>query len=431
MTDSGSVAEIEKDWQTNPRWSGIQRPYSAADVEKLCGSVRLPHAIAQMGAQRLWDLLHREPHVLALSAVTGNQAIQQVRAGLLAVYVSGWQVAADANDAGQMYPDQSLYPSGSVPNLVRRISQSLIRSDQLHHAEGNHETHWFAPLVADAEAGFGGNLNAFELMKAMIEAGAACVHFEDQLSTIKKLGRMGGNVLMPAGEAIQKLIAARLAADVMGVPALIMARTDALSSYILSSDADPRDREFLTGKRTSDGIFRVRGGVKLAIARALAYAPYADILWAENTKPDLAEAREFAEAVLARYPGKLLAYNFSPSFPWRKNLDEATIASYHRELAAMGYQFQFITLAGFQALNLSMFDLARGFRESGMAAYCRLQDAAFASEAEHGYEGVKYQRFVGAGYFDTVQQIVTSGAAAAMASETPSGAKPADGAAAE
>ena len=424
MTDSGNVSKLETEWRSNPRWEGITRPYSPADVEKLRGSVPIEHTIARLGAERLWNLLHSEPYVLALGAVTGNQAIEQVSAGLQAIYVSGWQVAADASDAGQMYPDQSLYPADSVPNLVRRINQALLRADQIQHAEGNSGTCWFAPLVADAEAGFGGNLNAFELMKAMIEAGAAGVHFEDQLSTIKKLGRMGGNVLAPTVEAVQKLLAARLAADVMGVPTLIMARTDAAGSFLLTSDVDPRDREFLTGKRTSEGFFRIRGGVKLAVARAIAYAPYADMIWCETTKPELAEAKEFAEGVLAKYPGKMLAYNYSPSFHWRKNLDDAAIARFHLELAAMGYKFQFITLAGFQALNLTMFDLARGYKESGMTAYCRLQDEAFASEAEHGYQAVKHQRFVGAGYFDAVQQIVTSAAASTMPPEGSTSAGP-------
>ena len=415
MTDSMKSSAPDADWRANPRWEGITRPYSGDDVEKLRGSVRVEHTIARLGAVRLWKLLREENYVLGLGAVTGNQAIQQVSAGLQVVYVSGWQAAADANDAGEVYPDQSLYPAGSVPHLVRRINQALLRADQIQHAEGNGEgkagVHWLAPLVADAEAGFGGNLNAFELMKAMIEAGAACVHFEDQQSTIKKLGRLGGNVLVPIQEAIQKLIAARLAADVMGVPTLLMARTDAGSSYLLSSDSDPRDREFVTAKRTSEGYFRVRGGVKLAIARALAYAPYADMIWSEAVKPDLAEAKEFAEAVLAKFPGKLLAYNYPPSFNWRKDFDDAAIARLHLELAAMGYKFQFITLGGFRALNASMFDLARGYREGGMTAYCKLQDQEFASERDYGYLGVKNQRFTGTGYFDAVQQVVVSGAA--------------------
>src|SRR5665213_1482113 len=362
LSDTGNSSTLEAEWQSNPRWEGIHRPYRASDVEKLRGSVHIEHTVARLGAGRLWSLLHDQPCVLALGAVTGNQAIQQVSAGLQAVYVSGWQVAADANEAGEVYPDQSLYPAGSVPHLVRRINQALLRADQIHHAEGDHRTHWFAPVVADGEAGFGGNLNAFELMKAMIEAGAACVHFEDQQSTIKKLGRLGGNVLVPAQEAIQKLVAARLAADVLGVPTLLMARTDAGNSCLLTSDIDARDREFLPTKRTSEGFFRIRGGVKLAIARALAYAPYADVIWCETVKPDLAEAKEFAEAVLSGFPHKLLAYNYAPSIDWRKQFDEAAIARLHVELAAMGYRFQFVTLGGFRALNSSMFDLARGFR---------------------------------------------------------------------
>jgi isocitrate lyase len=419
VTDVGNLPELEAEWKSNPRWEGVNRAYQAADVEKLRGSVRIEHTLARLGAERLWNLLHEEPCVLALGTLTGNQALQQVKAGLQAIYVSGWQVAADANGAGQIYPDQSLYPANSVPNLVRSINQALQRADQIHHAEGDHGKHWFAPLIADAEAGFGGNLNAFELMKTMIEAGAACVHFEDQLSTIKKTGRMGGNVLMPTSDAIQKLVAARLAADVMGVPSLIMARTDAISSYLLTSDIDPRDREFLTAKRTSEGFIRVRGGVQMAIARARAYAPYADILWTETTKFDMAEAKEFAEGVLAQFPQKLLAYNFAPSFNWRKEMDEATLAGLHRELAAMGYKFQFITIAGFHALNMSMFDLARNYKESGIAAYARLQEEELRNGEQNGYEGAKHQRFVGSGYFEAVQQIVTSAATPATPAAAP------------
>jgi isocitrate lyase len=408
VTDAVHSPDLEAEWSSNPRWEGVTRPYKAADVEKLRGSVRIEHTLARLGAERLWKLLHEEQPVLALGAVTGNQAVQQVKAGLQAVYVSGWQVAADANNAGQVYPDQSLYPGDSVPRLVRAINQALVRADQIHHAEGDSATHWFAPLIADAEAGFGGNLNAFELMKSMIEAGAACVHFEDQVSSLKKVGRLGGNVLAPANDAIQKLVAARLASDVLGIPTLLMARTDAISSYLLTSDIDPRDREFLTTKRTSEGFIRVRGGVKMAIARALAYAPYADILWTETTKFNLAEAKEFAEGVLAQFPNKLLAYNFAPSFNWKKELDEAKLSGLHHELAAMGYQFQFITIAGFHALNMSMFDLARNYKETGVAAYSRLQDEELRSEEHNGYEGAKHQRFVGTSYFDAVQQIVTS-----------------------
>lgn len=408
MTHALNSAQLEADWQSNPRWQGVARPYKAADVEKLRGSLHIEHTLARAGAERLWKLLHEDSPVLALGAVTPNQAVQQVKAGLPAIYVSGWQVAADANSAGQVYPDQSLYPADSVPRLVRSINQALVRADQIHHAEGDTAANWFAPVIADAEAGFGGNLNAFELMKTMIEAGAACVHFEDQVSSLKKVGRMGGNVLAPAGDAIQKLVAARLASDVLGVPTLLIARTDAIASYLLTSDIDPRDRDFLTAKRTAEGFIRVRGGVKMAIARALAYAPYADILWTETTKFDLAEAKEFAAGVLAQFPAKLLAYNFAPSFPWKKELDEASLAGLHRELAAMGYQFQFITIAGFHSLNMSMFDLARNYRQTGIAAYSRLQEEESRGEEQHGYEGARHQRFVGTGYFDAIQQIVTS-----------------------
>ena len=401
--------------KSNGRWTGTTRPYTQEDVEKLRGSVQIEYTLARQGAEWLWDLLQSETYVPALGAMTGNQAVQQVKAGLKAIYVSGWQVAADANDAGQMYPDQSLYPADSVPNLVRRINQALMRADQVHHAEGDDSIHWFAPMVADAEAGFGGNLNAFELMKAMIEAGAACVHFEDQLSSAKKCGHLGGKVLVPTVEAIQKLVAARLAADVMGVPTLIMARTDADSAHLLTSDIDPRDHEFLTGERTSEGFFRIRGGLKSAIARAISYAPYADLLWCETSHPDLEEAREFAEGVHAKYPGKILAYNCSPSFNWKKNLDDATIARFQRELAAMGYRFQFITLAGFHALNLSMFELARAYRLDAMTAYCRLQEKEFSRERQYGYEAVKHQRFVGTGYFDMVTQVVAGGASSTTA----------------
>jgi isocitrate lyase len=402
-------------WETSARWAGVTRPYSMEDVERLRGSIAIEHTLARLGAERLWTLLHSESFVPALGALTGNQAVQQVKAGLKAIYVSGWQVAADANDAGQMYPDQSLYPADSVPNVVRRINQALLRADQIHHAEDHNSIYWFAPLIADAEAGFGGNLNAFELMKAMIEAGAACVHFEDQLSSAKKCGHLGGKVLVPTSEAVQKLIAARLAADVMGVPTLIMARTDADSANLLTSDVDPRDCEFLTGERTPEGFFHVRGGLKAAIARGIAYAPYADLIWCETSKPDLAEAREFAEAVLRAYPNKMLAYNCSPSFNWKKNLDDTTIARFQRELAAMGYKFQFITLAGFHALNLSMFELARGYKLMGMTAYSRLQEKEFSRAGEYGYDGVKHQRFVGTGYFDAVQQVIASGASSTTA----------------
>jgi isocitrate lyase len=405
------------DWANNPRWKGVERPYTAEDVLRLRGSIFIEHTLARLGAERLWDILRTEPYINALGAMSGNQAVQQVQAGLKAIYVSGWQVAADANNAGTMYPDQSLYPADSVPNLCRRINNALQRADQVHHAEGKvapGET-WFAPLVADAEAGFGGTLNAFELMKGMIEAGAACVHFEDQLSSAKKCGHLGGKVLVSTTEAIQKLVAARLAADVMGVPTLIMARTDADSAHLLTSDIDARDREFCTGERTSEGFFRIRGGIESAIARGLAYAPYADLIWCETSHPNVEEARQFAAAIHARFPGKLLAYNCSPSFNWRKNLDEATIARFQPELAKMGYKFQFVTLAGFHALNLSMFELARGYKQAGMTAYSRLQEKEFSRETEYGYEAVKHQRFVGTGYFDQVQQVITGGLASTIA----------------
>ncbi len=409
MSSNEKAAQIAQDWKTNPRWRGVERPYSAEDVLRLRGSVRIEYTLARLGAERFWSLLRGDTYVNALGAMTGNQAVQMVKAGLRAIYVSGWQVAADANDWGQMYPDQSLYPVDSVPNLVRRINNALTRADQIHHAEGKNGIHWFAPQIADAEAGFGGNLNAFELMKSMIEAGVACVHFEDQLSSAKKCGHLGGKVLVPTSEAIQKLVAARLAADVLGVPTLVMARTDANSAHLLTSDVDPRDREFLTGDRTPEGFFAIRGGLDSAIARGIAYAPYADLIWCETSEPNLEEARRFADAIHAKYPGKLLAYNCSPSFNWRKKLDEATIARFQPEMAAMGYKFQFVTLAGFHALNLSMFELARGYRDSGMTAYSRLQEKEFDREAKFGYEAVKHQRFVGTGYFDQVQQVVTGG----------------------
>jgi isocitrate lyase len=418
MNNKEQAANLEREWQSNPRWDGITRPYSAEDVVRLRGSIQIEHTLAKLGAERLWNLLQNEDYVAALGAVTGNQAVQQVRAGLQAIYISGWQAAADANDAGQMYPDQSLYPANSVPNLVRRINQALIRADQIHHSEGKNGIHWFAPMFADAEAGFGGNLNAFELMKAMIEAGAAGVHFEDQLSSAKKCGHLGGKVLVPTIEAVQKLIAARLAADTLGVPTLLMARTDADSAGLLTSDIDPRDQEFiLSSERTPEGFYRIRSGVEAAITRGLAYAPYVDMLWCETSKPDLAEAREFAEGIHARFPGKMLAYNCSPSFNWRKNLDDSTIARFQSELGTMGYKFQFVTLAGFHALNLSMFELASGYKENGMSAYCRLQEKEFASEELAGYAAVKHQRFVGTGYFDAVQQAVAGGASSTTALE--------------
>jgi len=408
--------DVNSFWEGDPRWRGITRPYGWEDVERLRGSMQIECTLARRGAETLWKMLHSEFFVPALGALTGNQAVQQVRAGLKAIYVSGWQVAADANEAGEMYPDQSLYPSDSVPTLVRKINRSLQRADQVHHAEGKNGVNWFAPLVADAEAGFGGNLNAFELMKAMIEAGAACVHFEDQLSSAKKCGHLGGKVLVSTAEAIQKLVAARLAADVMGVPTLVLARTDANSAHLLTSDVDPRDRAFLTGERTNEGFFRIRGGLDSAIARAISYAPYADMLWCETSEPNLEEARRFAEAVHEQYPGKLLAYNCSPSFNWKKKLDHATIGRFQTELAAMGYKFQFVTLAGFHSLNLSMFELAQGYKDRGMQAYSELQQREFASEAS-GYEAAKHQQFVGTGYFDLVTQVVASGLASTTALE--------------
>jgi isocitrate lyase len=413
--EANQIAALENQWRSNPRWKGIKRPYKAEDVVRLRGTVQVEHTLARLGAERLWDLLETKPYVAALGAMTGNQAIQQVEAGLEAIYVSGWQVAADANNSGQMYPDQSLYPADSVPNLVRKINQALMRADQIHHAEGKNGKYWFAPMVADAEAGFGGNLNAFELMKAMIEAGAACVHFEDQLSSAKKCGHLGGKVLVSTTEAIQKLVAARLAADVMGVPTLIMARTDADSAGLLTTDIDPRDREFCTGKRTSEGFFEVRSGIDAAIARGLAYAPYVDMLWCETSKPNLEEAREFAEGIHAVYPDKMLSYNCSPSFNWRKHLSNEDIARFQRELGAMGYKFQFITLAGFHALNHTMFELAREYKTLGMTAYSELQEAEFQSEREHQYSAVKHQRFVGTGYFDAVQNVISSGTASTTA----------------
>jgi len=408
---------LEHQWNNDLRWKGVNRPYSTQDVTKLRGSIQVEHTLARLGAERLWWLLNNEPYVPALGALTGNQAVQQVQAGLKAIYLSGWQVAADANDAGHMYPDQSLYPADSVPNVVRRINNALMRADQIHHLDGKNGMYWMAPIVADAEAGFGGTLNAFELMKAMIEAGASCVHFEDQLSSAKKCGHLGGKVLVPTSEAIQKLVAARLAADVLGVPTLIMARTDADSAHLLTSDIDPRDRHFITGERTSEGFFRIRGGLDSAIARGIAYAPYADMIWCETSHPDLEEARRFADAVHARYPGKLLAYNCSPSFNWRKNLDEKTISRFQSELAKMGYKFQFVTLAGFHALNLSMFELARGYKDSGMTAYSRLQEKEFARETQYGYQAVKHQRFVGTGYFDALTQVIAAGTSSTTALE--------------
>jgi len=396
------------------RWDGITRPYTKEDVLRLRGTVRIEYTLARMGAERLWELLHSEPYVAALGALTGNQAVQQVQAGLQAIYLSGWQVAADANLAGEMYPDQSLYPANSVPKVVRALNNALQRADQIHHAEGKPGPYWFAPIVADAEAGFGGSLNAFELMKAMIDAGAGAVHFEDQLASAKKCGHLGGKVLVPTQEFIQKLIAARLAADVMDVPTILIARTDANSANLLTAAVDSRDERFCTGERTHDGFVVYRGGLEAAIARGLAYAPYADLIWCETSEPDLGEARRFAEAIHAEYPGKMLAYNCSPSFHWKKKLDEASIAKFQRELGAMGYKFQFITLAGFHSLNLSMFELAQGYAREGMPAYVRVQEREFGMVAD-GYAGVRHQRFVGTGYFDDVASTISSGKASTTA----------------
>ncbi len=399
------------------RYEGILRPYSKADVDRLRGSVHVEHTLASMGARRLWELLHTDPFVGALGALTGNQAVQMVRAGLKAIYVSGWQVAADANTSGQMYPDQSLYPVNSVPTVVQKINAALQRADQIEHAEGKEGPHWFAPILADGEAGFGGPLNAFELMKAMIEAGAAGVHFEDQLASEKKCGHMGGKVLVPTSQFIRTLVGARLAADVCGVPTLLVARTDADSAKLITSDVDERDRAFIVDdKRTPEGFYRIKSGVDAAITRALHYAPYADMLWCETSTPDLGEARKFSEGVLSKYPGKLLAYNCSPSFNWKKNLDDATIGKFQRELAAMGYKFQFVTLAGFHSLNFTMFELARKYRERGMAAYSDLQQAEFAAEA-HGYSATRHQREVGTGYFDQIAEVISGGRASTLALE--------------
>ena len=397
------------------RWEGIARPYTPADVERLRSSMKIEYTIAATGAKRLWELLTSTDYVAALGALTGNQAVQQVRAGLPAIYLSGWQVAADANLAGQTYPDQSLYPANSVPAVVRRINQALLRADEIEAVEGKRgEHHWFAPIVADAEAGFGGPLNAFELMKAMIEAGASGVHFEDQLSSEKKCGHLGGKVLIPTSQFVRTLVAARLAADVLDVPTVLVARTDADSARLLTTDVDPADAPFVTGERTPEGFYRITGGLDCAIARAKAYAPYADLLWCETSTPDLADAKKFAEAVRAEFPGKMLAYNCSPSFNWKKKLDATTIASFQRELGAMGYKFQFVTLAGFHALNHGMFDLAVQYKARGMSAYSELQEREFASEAA-GYTATRHQREVGTGYFDEVAQVIASGASSTVA----------------
>ncbi|MBA4542173.1 isocitrate lyase [Thermoactinomyces daqus] len=401
---------LRKDWKENPRWKGISRTYTPEQVLRLRGSVQIEYTLARRGAERLWDLLHREPFIRALGTLTGNQAVQQVKA----IYLSGWQVAADANLAGQMYPDQSLYPANSVPEVVKRINRALQRADQIEHVEGKTDREWFVPIVADAEAGFGGPLNVFELMKAMIEAGAAGVHFEDQLASEKKCGHLGGKVLIPTSQAVRNLIAARLAADVMGVPTVLIARTDANAAQLITSDIDPRDHEFITGERTAEGFYRIRNGLKTAIARGLAYAPYADLIWCETSEPDLEEARQFAEAIHAKFPGKMLAYNCSPSFNWKKKLDEKTILRFQEELGKMGYKFQFVTLAGFHALNHSMFRLAKEYNREGMAAYSRLQQAEFALENE-GYSATRHQREVGTGYFDEVSMVISGGTSSTTA----------------
>ncbi|SDX05397.1 isocitrate lyase [Marininema mesophilum] len=414
MTVQQEAAQMQKEWETNPRWKGIERGYTATEVIKLRGSFPIEYTLADRGAKRLWNSLHDEHHVHALGALTGNQAVQQVKAGLKAIYLSGWQVAADANLSGHMYPDQSLYPANSVPHVVKRINQALQRADQVEHAEGGAQRDWFAPIVADAEAGFGGPLNVFELMKGMIEAGAAGVHFEDQLASEKKCGHLGGKVLIPTAQAVRNLISARLAADVMGTPTIVVARTDANAAELITSDIDERDHEFLTGERTAEGFFRQKAGLDTAIARGLAYAPYADLIWCETSTPDLDEARRFAEAIHAKFPGKLLAYNCSPSFNWKKKLDDETIAKFQYELGEMGYKFQFVTLAGFHALNNSMFELALGYKDRGMAAYSELQEKEFSNEV-HGYSATRHQREVGTGYFDSVSMAITGGTSSTTA----------------
>lgn len=400
---------IEKDWQTNPRWEGITRPYSPEDVLRLRGSVKIEYTLAQMGAERLWQLLKEEDYVHALGALSGNQAVQMVQAGLKAIYLSGWQVAADANQAAATYPDQSLYPANSAPMLAQRINNALRRADQIYSVNEENGINWFAPIVADAESGFGGNLNAYELMLSMIEAGAAGVHFEDQLSSAKKCGHMGGKVLVPTREAVQKLIAARLAADVAGVSTLVIARTDANAADLITSDIDENDKPFTNGERTIEGFYRTRAGIEQAISRGLAYAPYADIVWCETAHPDLEEARRFADAIHAEFPGKMLAYNCSPSFNWKLNLDEMTIATFQRELGKMGYAFQFVTLAGFHSLNAGMFQLASAYRARGMAAYADFQEKEFDLHTDYGFRAIKHQSFVGAGYFDEIQTVIAQG----------------------
>jgi isocitrate lyase len=399
---------IKKGWDNDMRWAGVERPYTAEDVIRLRGSIDIEYTLADRGAKKLWKLINQDDYVNALGALTGNQAVQQVKAGLKAIYLSGWQVAADANLAGQMYPDQSLYPVNSVPNVVKRINQALQRADQIHYSEGNGEVDWFAPIVADAEAGFGGQLNVFELMKSMIESGASAVHFEDQLASEKKCGHLGGKVLLPTQSAVKNLISARFAADVMGAPTIIIARTDANAADMITSDVDEYDHQFITGERTAEGFYKTKAGLKQAISRGLAYAPFADLIWCETSEPNLEEAQRFADAVHEKYPHKLLAYNCSPSFNWKKKLSDKEIAAFQKELGKMGYKFQFVTLAGFHALNHSMFDLARKYKDNGMAAYSQLQQAEFASE-QYGYSATRHQREVGTGYFDEVAQVISGG----------------------
>ncbi|WP_273122662.1 isocitrate lyase [Bacillus weihaiensis] len=408
------IQAIQENWELDKRWEGITRPYSAEEVIRLRGSIDIEHTLARRGAEKLWNSLHTEDYIHALGALTGNQAVQQVKAGLKAIYLSGWQVAADANLSGNMYPDQSLYPANSVPHVVKRINQALQRADQIQHMEGEGDVDWFAPIVADAEAGFGGQLNVFELMKSMIESGASGVHFEDQLSSEKKCGHLGGKVLLPTQTAVKNLISARLAADVMGTPTIIIARTDADAADLITSDVDPADHEFITGERTVEGFFRTKSGIDQAISRGLSYAPYADLIWCETSEPNLEQAQRFADAIHEKFPGKLLAYNCSPSFNWKKKLDDTTIANFQKEIAKMGYKFQFVTLAGFHALNNSMFELARGYRDRGMAAYSELQQAEFASEV-HGYTATRHQREVGTGYFDEVAQTISGGTSSTTA----------------
>lgn len=414
MKQDDKAKRIQEDWNQSERWKGVTRPYTPEDVIRLRGSIDIEYTLAKNGAEKLWKLLHEEDYVNALGALTGNQAMQQVKAGLKAIYLSGWQVAADANQSGQMYPDQSLYPANSVPHVVKRINQTLQRADQIQCMEGKGDIDWFAPIVADAEAGFGGQLNVFELMKGMVEAGAAGVHFEDQLSSEKKCGHLGGKVLLPTQTAVRNLVSARFAADVMGVPTIIVARTDANAADLITSDIDPEDAAFITGERTGEGFFRTKAGIDQAIARGLAYAPYADLVWCETSEPNLEEAKQFADAIHSKYPGKLLAYNCSPSFNWKAKLDDLTIAKFQKELGKMGYKFQFVTLAGFHALNHSMFELARQYKDRGMAAYSELQQAEFASE-QFGYSATRHQREVGTGYFDEVAKVISGGTSSTTA----------------